>query len=185
MRNLAIDNEASDSTLPSTRCHKVFIIHKVKKKQNWTAFEDKILLMVVKSYGRKNWKAIASQLPKRTASQCYMRYNIIRTHYTKGMWTLEEDTYLMKLVKTHGKKWSIIAKVHIVKRTGKQIRDRYVNYLDPELNREPFSEEEDNHLIKLYLKLGRRWSLIAKEMKTRTSEMVKNRFHAVLVKKVH
>jgi myb proto-oncogene protein len=182
MRNL---RDSSDTLATESSLNKIFIIHKVKRKQNWTAFEDKILLMVVGSYGRRNWKAIASQLPKRTASQCYMRYNIIKTEFTKGMWTPEEDEYLLELVKTNGKKWSILADLHVAKRTGKQIRDRYVNYLDPELNREPFTDIEDNMLIELYLKYGRRWSLIAKKMKTRTSEMVKNRFHAVLVKKVH
>jgi hypothetical protein len=64
---------------------KIFIIYKVKRKQCWTPFEDKILLMVARSYAYRNWRAIASQLQKRTATQCYMRYNIIKNDYYKGL----------------------------------------------------------------------------------------------------
>ena len=37
-------------------------------------------------------------------------------------------------------------------RTGKQIRDRYLNVLDSILNIEKFTKEEDNKIIELYIK---------------------------------
>jgi hypothetical protein len=177
--------EASDTSLTSNGKRKIFIIHKVKRKQSWIPFEDKILLMVARSYSCRNWRAIAQQMPNRTATQCYMRYNIIKNEYYKGIWIEEEDQYLKTLVKKYGKNWSKICKYHINKRTSKQIRDRFVNYLDPKLNRKPFTKKEDKKIIEMYLSHGRRWSYFAKLLKTRTSEMVKNRFHSVLYKKVH
>jgi hypothetical protein len=164
---------------------KIFIIHKVKRKHIWTPFEDKILLMIAKCHGFQNWRSIANQLPNRTSTQCYMRYNIIKKDYNKGLWTREEDQHIKALVKKFGKNWSRISKNHITLRTGKQVRDRFVNYLDPKLNRKPFSFKEDAKIIELYLTHGRKWAKIAKMIKTRTSEMVKNRFHSVLIKKLH
>jgi myb proto-oncogene protein len=185
MQDLSHEKEAYSTGTTDTVRKKIFVIYKVKRKQDWTAFEDKILLMIARSYGYRNWKAIASQLPNRTSTQCYMRYNIIKKQYNKGLWTREEDEHLKILVEEYGKNWSVLSEFHITPRTGKQIRDRYVNYLDPELNRKPFSNKEDSRILELYLKFGRKWSLISKIIKTRTSEMVKNRFHSVLIKKIH
>jgi myb proto-oncogene protein len=175
----------SNNNLIVERKPPLFVIYKVRRKQAWTKFEDKILLMVAKSQSYTNWKTIANQLPNRTATQCYMRYNNIKKSYNKGIWSAEEDEHLRKIVKIYGKSWSILAEHHSTDRTGKQIRDRYVNYLDPKLNRKPFSIREDNKIIELYYQYGRKWAKIAKIIRTRNSEMVKNRFYSVLAKKLH
>ena len=67
-------------------------------------------------------------------------------------------------------------------RTGKQIRDRFLNVLDNNLNREKFTFEEDQKIIKLYKSYGKSWSRIAKSLKGRTGDMVKNRFYSSLQK---
>ena len=164
---------------------KLFVITKIRKKCKWTAFEDKILMMVVRSSGCKNWKSIADKVKGKTPTQCYMRYLIIKSNYDKGLWIKEEDIRLVKLVEKYGKHWNMLSRFFIKNRTGKQIRDRYVNYLDPMLNRKPFSITEDSMIIDMYLKYGRKWSFISKHLKDRNSEMVKNRFHSVLKKKIH
>jgi hypothetical protein len=48
----------------------------------------------------------------------------------------------MHLVKQYGESWSVLAK-HMKNRTGKQIRERWKNKLDPTINWEPFTKEED------------------------------------------
>ncbi len=67
-------------------------------------------------------------------------------------------------------------------RTGKQIRNRFLNVLDNNLNREKFTFEEDRKIIKLYKSYGKSWSRIAKSLKGRTGDMVKNRFYSSLQK---
>ena len=85
----------------------------------------------------------------------------------------------MKLYKEHGKNWSEISKF-MPHRTGKQIRDRFLNALDDNLNKEKFSQEEDDKIIKLYKSYGNSWCRIAKRLKGRTGDMVKNRFYSSL-----
>ena len=69
-------------------------------------------------------------------------------------------------------------------RTGKQIRDRYINVLDPLANKNKFTSEEDRILLSLYRQYGCKWATIAKFMNRRTPDMVKNRFHSCLKKKL-
>jgi len=58
-------------------------------------------------------------------------------------------------------------------RNRKQIRDRYLNYLDPNLNKNKFTKWEDEMIIEQFLKLGKKWSLIAKNFQGKTGDMVK------------
>ena len=44
------------------------------------------------------------------------------------------------------------------------------------INEGPFSKEEDQIIINSYIKLGAKWSLIAKKLKGRTSIQVKDRY---------
>ena len=154
-------------------------IKTVKKPMIWTAEEDKILISKAEEYKCKNWSLIASFIKDRTAIQCSARYKRIQPGITKGTWTQEEDDQLMKLYKEHGKNWSEISKF-MPHRTGKQIRDRFLNALDDNLNKEKFSQEEDDKIIKLYKSYGNSWSRIAKRLKGRTGDMVKNRFYSSL-----
>ena len=48
----------------------------------------------------------------------------------KSRWGKNEDMKVIKLVQQNGKNWGLIAK-EFSDRTGKQIRERYLNKLDP------------------------------------------------------
>lgn len=50
------------------------------------------------------------------------------------IWTEEEDREVLMLVKKGGKNWNTISKV-LKTKNGKQIRERYINKLDPGINR--------------------------------------------------
>jgi hypothetical protein len=67
-------------------------------------------------------------------------------------------------------------------RNGKQIRDRFINILDPEIKKGKFTDEEDDKLIKLYMKNGPRWAYISNFFPNRTADMIKNRFHSSIKK---
>jgi hypothetical protein len=68
----------------------------------------------------------------------------------KGVWNLEEDSRMLELISIYGKNWSQIAE-HLEGRSAKQIRDRFINKLDPNLNRTRWSTEEDEALINMYM----------------------------------
>ena len=70
-------------------------------------------------------------------------------------------------------------------RTGKQIRDRFINYFDTKYERGKFTKEEDNKIIYYYKIYGNSWAKIAKKIKTRTGDMVKNRFYSSLKNKIN
>ncbi len=58
-------------------------------------------------------------------------------------WAPQEDALIVSLVGVHGtKKWSLIAQalkaeVNAAPRTGKQCRTRWLNHLDPTINKGP------------------------------------------------
>ena len=67
-------------------------------------------------------------------------------------------------------------------RNGKQIRDRFLNSLDGNLNKNQFSKEEDLKIISLYKIYGNCWVKIEQKLNGRTGDMVKNRFYSSLKK---
>jgi len=160
---------------------KLFDIRKTKVQKKWTREEDLILIDLARCYNHKNWKAISSHFSDKTSLQCFSRYKRIRPGIVKGSWTREEDEKILELVNKYGKSWSKISKV-LVSRNGKQIRDRYINILDPNIKKGKFSLEEDLKLLSLYRKLGPRWATISKFFDNRTADMIKNRFHSSIKK---
>eukprot|EP00960_Hanusia_phi_P041562 755055-Hanusia_phi.AAC.1 len=61
----------------------------------------------------------------------------------KAPWTPEEDEEVRKLVDKHGDKSWVLVASFLPNRTGKQIRERWHNQLDPNIMKGPWTEEED------------------------------------------
>jgi hypothetical protein len=162
----------------------IFVITKCKKVKNWSKEEDNILMKTAQKYKFRNWNEIAKHIPGRSSIQCTARYKRIKPGIVKGSWTNEEDEFLKSLLERYGKNWSIISKF-MPSRNGKQIRDRFLNYLDPDIYKEKFSSEEDAKILELYSRYGSSWSQISKYMKGRTADLIKNRFYSALRKQVH
>jgi len=80
-------------------------------------------------------------------------------------------------------KWSKIAMM-MGGRSGKQIRDRYLNNLNPQIADKDWTAEEDNMLLFLYYNWGKKWSKIAASLPGRSEGQVKNRFYWGLKRKV-
>lgn len=57
------------------------------------------------------------------------RFQKISTGNVKGTWTSEEDSIILREYSKFGRNWALIAK-KVPGRTGKQVRERYVNYLE-------------------------------------------------------
>ena len=157
------------------------IEEKEVKSIPWTKEDDNLLLMTAKQNNEKNWKKVASSFKGRTSIQCSSRYHRIKPGLTKGHFTREEDLKLISLYNIYGKKWNLIAK-EMKNRTGKQIRDRFLNSLAPGVNKKRFTLEEDKKILKYYKIYGKSWSSIAKYINGRTGDMIKNRFYSYLSK---
>jgi hypothetical protein len=162
----------------------VFSIKKVKNQKKWTKDEDELLVALAEKYHEKHWKEISKKFYKKNSLQCFSRYKRIRPGIIKGSWKKEEDFRIIDLVNKHGKAWSKISKI-IGTRNGKQIRDRYINVLDPEIKKGKFTDEEDRKLILLFKQNGPKWATIAKYYPNRTADMIKNRFHSSIKKKLN
>lgn len=106
-----------------------------------------------------------------------------REKIIKGSWTQEEDDILRELVGKHGpKRWSFIAE-HLPHRVGKQCRERWLNHLDPTINKGEWSDLEDKIIVVMQNKMGNRWARISKCLKGRTPNSVKNHWNSTLQKK--
>ena len=171
----------SNIILPIKRENKRIKVNEIKKPSFWSKEEDKILMEKAQEFNYKNWNAIANFIPGRTSIQCSARYRRIRPGLIKGAWDKDEDSKLLKLYEKYGKNWAAISK-EMPERTGKQIRDRFLNSLDSKYERGKFTEEEDQMILKYYKIFGNSWAKIAKKLKTRTGDMVKNRFYSSLKK---
>lgn len=156
-----------------------------KKRLNrssvWSESEDQLLLEIGKTKRSQKWSQISKIFPQKTSAQCRARYDRIKKEHKRGPWTPAEDQKVKELYKIYGPKWSTISK-HMKLRTGKQIRDRYINKIDTKLNQSKFTQEEDETILKWYLIYGNVWSKIALKLKGRSGDMVKNRFYSKLKK---
>lgn len=111
---------------------------------------------------------------------------ILREEKSKGKkrpWQPSEDAKVLELLGNYGQSWALIAAA-LGNRTGKQVRDRYLNYLRPDIKDEDFNVQEDRLLLALYYQLGAKWSKIASHMPGRTECQVKNRFYAHIKKRL-
>lgn len=99
----------------------------------------------------------------------------------KHKFTPEEDETLKRLVQQYGYDWKVIAAI-LKNRNARQCRDRWKNYLRPEVNLRQWSPEEDALLIQKYQEYGRQWSIIAKSFPDRTDIHIKNRWATIASK---
>jgi len=170
--------------IPTESKKQIFMTIKIRRNNVWSKEEDEKLLFITSQSKEKNWIEAADFIRTKNPSQCSARYKRIRPGLIKGPWSKEDDILILKLVEVYGRNWTEISK-QIPTRNGKQIRDRYLNYLDVAFKKEKFTDEEDKLLIELYLKNGSKWSMIAESFERRTGDMIKNRFYSFLKKKIH
>ncbi|GJM94918.1 hypothetical protein PR202_ga11603 [Eleusine coracana subsp. coracana] len=164
-------------------------------KGNWTQEEDDMLRKAVETYNGKNWKKIADAslttffsaecFPGRTDVQCLHRWQkVLNPELVKGPWSKEEDEIIIQMVNKLGpKKWSTIAQA-LPGRIGKQCRERWHNHLNPGINKEAWTQEEEIRLIHAHQTYGNKWAELTKFLPGRTDNAIKNHWHSSVKKKI-
>jgi hypothetical protein len=95
------------------------------------------------------------------------------------VFTRQEDSVIEELVERLGVGvWELIAE-RLPGRSPRQCRDRWFTYLAPEVNRTPWSSDEDALLFDLIQIHGTKWGVIAGYFCSRTQNNVKNRWNTI------
>ena len=94
---------------------------------------------------------------------------------SKKRFTPTEDEIIKSLARTDCENdWSFIAK-SLERRTARQCRDRWNNYLNPYLNNKEWLQDEDELLLKLYKQKGPQWKSFSMIFNGRSINNVRNR----------
>ncbi|KAH0859872.1 hypothetical protein HID58_088133 [Brassica napus] len=109
-----------------------------------------------------------------------------KANVKKGPWSPEEDGKLKDYIDKYGTggNWIALPQKIGLKRCGKSCRLRWLNYLRPNIKHGGFSEEEDSIILRLYISIGSRWSIIAAQLPGRTDNDIKNYWNTKLKKKM-
>lgn len=146
----------------------------------WTKEEDKKLTDAVKLFGNCNWQQVANILGDRTGQQCLHRWQkSLNPVIKRQRWNADEDALLQRAVQLYGAgNWTKIQRL-IPGRTDMQCRERWVNILQPSINRGQFTQEETDQLLELVKTHGPKWSFLQTLMPGRTDNALMRHYKNV------
>ncbi|OMJ70963.1 hypothetical protein SteCoe_30937 [Stentor coeruleus] len=186
---------------PSAMEEKPEKVEKIKYHRTWSKIQIEEVFNLSMQYCQKNKKSIeelilndfgiiALGLPQ-SPEQVMLKVKEIIANGTlrPGKWSQNEDEMLANLINRFGCKWSKISNVlneeihnRLNIRNSKTCKERWNNYLNPDINRGQWTDDEDILLLKGFLKHGNKWSAIAKLVPNRIQGLVKNRIKSLLHK---
>lgn len=95
----------------------------------------------------------------------------------KSPFTRTEDQIIIQFIMQNGpKNWAALAQ-QLEGRSAKQCRERWHNHLNPNINKGPWTYNEDVILAQKQKILGNRWADIARFLPGRNDTLVKNRWN--------
>jgi hypothetical protein len=94
----------------------------------------------------------------------------------KMKFTPEEDDLIRRVMETRqNQPWAAIAEA-IPNRTARQVRERWMNYLDPSVNTRAWTPEEEVVLQNLVAQHGPKWSKMVQQLENRSDIAIKNHY---------
>ena len=109
-----------------------------------------------------------------------MEASTTRSHGVKHRFTPQEDALIKELVETVGiKGWREVA-ARLPGLGFRQVRERYVNYIQQHTAIKEWTREEDDLLLQKYQELGSKWSRMAPLFPGRTDVHLRNRMRLLL-----
>ncbi|KAJ0422690.1 hypothetical protein BJY00DRAFT_72578 [Aspergillus carlsbadensis] len=154
-------------------------------RRRWTASEDALLWDLHQIQEKAptgkcqkiNWNEIARQIPGRSNKDCRKRYyNRFTGGLRKGSWTQDEDERLFQLVERYQYRWAAIAQ-KMETRNADQCSKRWHHCLNPELERSPWTDEENALLLSAVGVHGSSWKEIQRShFPTRSANNIKNQY---------
>lgn len=184
-QTLAMRAEAEDKNQPLAPTRVRNKINKCVKNVKWRKEEDELLMSLMLKNIHPNYARMAEHFPGKTGQQISERWDkVLNPDLVKGSWTRHEDEVIINFVKENGtKNWRKLCDI-LPGRIGKQCRERWRNHLDPNINHDPWTPEEDEMLIKYHEMYGNQWVKISGLMHNRSDNAIKNRWNATLKKSV-
>ena len=104
---------------------------------------------------------------------------VIKKRKTKVKFTPLEDKLLQVLVENSTEiDWNAIA-AQFYKRNARQCRERWQNYVNPQIRNKEWKPEEDQEILMKVGLVGFHWNAIARTMNGRSGNAVRNRYMAL------
>ncbi|KAM3143900.1 hypothetical protein pb186bvf_003951 [Paramecium bursaria] len=139
--------------------------------------------------GFQLWQQVQTQMSiKKSNKAMRCKYKeFIKKSPQRQQWTQKEDQMLYNLIMYQDyskssetdfkmkKKWRLIAnQFNILNENGetrspKQCRERWSNKLDPQINRDQWSVQEEIYFIQLLLQFGKKWADISLKLSSQTN----------------
>ncbi|OJJ06711.1 hypothetical protein ASPVEDRAFT_56272 [Aspergillus versicolor CBS 583.65] len=156
-----------------------------EQRRRWTTAEDALLWDLYQVEERAptgkcqkvNWNEIALHIPGRSNKDCRKRYfNRFTGGLRKGSWTQDEDERLFELVERYQYRWAMIAQ-KMETRNADQCSKRWHHCLNPELERSPWTHDENALLLSAVETHGSSWKDIQRShFPTRSANNIKNQY---------
>jgi hypothetical protein len=98
---------------------------------------------------------------------------------TRAKFTSEDNEQICALVVRFGSNaWDAIAEAMNGRRSKRQLRERWLNYLNLDLDLS-YKESEDHMLVALHAQVGPKWAKIASVIGTKSPISVRNRYRSL------
>lgn len=168
------------------RCMWNMYLHPDFYRKGWTSMEDNQLLQYVRIHNYQNWDAITARLgTKRSAYQCFIRYNTIKkTPFIGRSWTKVEDQQLVRVMNRlkigNYIPWAEIAS-YMNYRTKQQVYTRWVYGKAPHLTKGRFTRAETDTLMMAIKKHGMNFPKISRTlMPQRSAIQLYSRYQTII-----
>ena len=102
---------------------------------------------------------------------------------SRNKFSEQDDALLRKLVAEYGtNNWGLLA-LKMPNRNARQLRERWNNYVRPNLSISPWTPEENSLLLEKFQEYGKKWHTIAQFFPNRSTNNIKYHLQAMLYPK--